>query len=386
MRTAPCTRPPAGFRERGLSLVELLIATAISLLLLTGLVTIFATSSQNQREMQRSAQQIENGRYAMDVLTQDLHHAGYYGRYVPPAAGTTLPDPCITGDATALANALPFAVQAYIASSQTTKPDFSATSCATYFTSTNLRAGSDILVVRRAETSPLAVGSTATDAEVYIQASPSSVDLHFGTATVLTTSNRADGAAATVKKKDGTTAEEIRKYRVHIYFVAPCSIPSSGTTCTGASGEDTTPTLKRLELSASGGVRSLTTVPLAEGIDALKIEFGIDNSPSATNASTGMIGDGAPDVYVPSQTSTGPTAADLGNAVSAKIFLIARNPEKTPGFTDTKVYPVATPITSASGVSLNGTGLTYTFGDSYRRHAYNSEIRLQNLSSRRENP
>ena len=59
---------------------------------------------------------------------QDFHHAGYYGRYVPPAAGTTLPDPCVTGTATTLANALPFPVQAYIASSQTTYPDFTGTS------------------------------------------------------------------------------------------------------------------------------------------------------------------------------------------------------------------------------------------------------------------
>ena len=374
-------------KQQGLSLVELLIAMGISLLLLSGLVTVFATSSQNQRELQKSAQQIENGRYAMDILTQDLHHAGYYGRYVPTTAGTSLPDPCITGDATALANALPFPVQAYIASGQTTYPDFSGTGCATYLPTANLKAGSDVVVIRRAETSPLAVGSTANDADVYVQANPAAIDLHFGTATVLTTTNRADGAAATVKKKDGTTAEEIRKYRVHIYFVAPCSIPSSGTTCTGASTEDTIPTLKRLELSATGGVRALTPVPLAEGIEALKVEFGIDNSPSGTNASTGLIGDGAPDVYVPSQTSTSPSVADFGNAVSAKIFLIARNTEKSAGFTDTKTYPVATPITSASGVNLNGTGLVYgPYNDNYKRHAYNSEVRLQNLSSRRENP
>lgn len=373
--------------QRGLSLVELMIAMAISLMLLAGLVTVFATSSQNQREMQKSAQQIESGRYAMDVLTQDLHHAGYYGRYVPTTAGTTLPDPCITGDAAALTTALPFPVQGYIATSQTTTPDLTGSSCATYLTSTNLKPGSDVLVVRRAETSPLAVGSASVSQEVYIQSNPSTVEIQIGNGSTMTSTSKADGSAATVKKKDGTTAEEIRKYRVHVYFVAPCSIPSSGTACTGASGEDTIPTLKRLELSASGGVRSLTPVPLAEGIEALKIEFGVDNSPNSTNASTQLIGDGAPDLYIPNQTTPSPAVADFANAVSAKVFVIARNTEKSAGFTDTKTYPVATPITSASGVTLNGTGLIYgPYNDNYKRHAYNSEIRMQNMSSRRENP
>lgn len=374
--------------QTGLSLVELMIAMTISLVLLSGLVTVFATSSQNQRELQKSAQQIENGRYAMDTLTQDLHHAGYYGRYVPTTAGTAVPDPCITGDAAALTTALPFAVQLYLASSQTTRPDLSSTTCgSSLLPSTNLKPGSDVLIVRRAETSPLAVGSASTSQEVYLQSNPASVEIQIGNASTLTTTSKADGAAATVFQKDGVTAEAIRKYHVHIYFVAPCSIPSSGTTCTGSSGEDTIPTLKRLELSASGGVRSLTPVPLAEGIEAMKIELGIDNSPSTTNTSTNFIGDGAPDLYIPNQTTSSLSASDLSNAVSAKVFLIARNTEKSVSFTDTKTYPVATPITSASGVALNGTGLSYgPYNDNYKRHAYNSEIRLQNLSARRENP
>ena len=77
----------AAMKQQGLSLVELLVAMGISLLLLSGLVTVFATSSQNQRELQKSAQQIENGRYAIQLLTEDAQHAGYWGTY--SAAPTT---------------------------------------------------------------------------------------------------------------------------------------------------------------------------------------------------------------------------------------------------------------------------------------------------------
>ncbi len=48
------------------------------------------------------------------------------------------------------------------------------------------------------------------------------------------------------------------------------------------------PTLKRLELTTSG----FSIVPIAEGVEYMKIEYGVDNSPSTTNASTGLIGDG----------------------------------------------------------------------------------------------
>src|SRR6266853_1707867 len=88
--------------SRGFSLIELMIAMTIGLLILAGLVTLFVNTSQSQQALQRSAQQIENGRYAMDVLIQDLHHAGYYGRYSAYSDGTTLPDPCITGNPTAI--------------------------------------------------------------------------------------------------------------------------------------------------------------------------------------------------------------------------------------------------------------------------------------------
>ena len=67
--------------QRGFSLVEMMIAMTIGLMITAGLVTIFANTSNSQQEMRRSAQQIENGRYAMDVLSQDFQVSGYFGSY-----------------------------------------------------------------------------------------------------------------------------------------------------------------------------------------------------------------------------------------------------------------------------------------------------------------
>jgi len=351
----------------------------IGLLLLAGLVTIFVDASQSQQALQRSAQQIENGRYATDVLIQDLHHAAYYGRYAAYPDGTTLPDPCMTGGATAILGALGYPIQGIVAPVSLT-----GTSCATYLPAANRYPGSDILVIRRAQTSALAVGATAMQNEVYLQSTPWAAEIQFGNGAAITSTSKADGSAADLFKKDGVTAAEIRKLHVHIYFVAPCSIPAGGgATCTGPNddGGQPIPTLKRLELGVLAGVLTFSVAPVAEGIEALKVEYGIDNGPNVTNGYTGRIGDGVPDVYLPNAGTAQPGAADYPSAVTSRVFIIARDPQSIVGYTDTKTYPVATD--TASG----GTGLVYgPYNDQYKRHAYSTEIRLTNMSARRENP
>ena len=54
--------------QSGFSLTELFIAIAIGLIVLASLTTFFVSTSSNRREIDRSSRQIENGRFAIDVL------------------------------------------------------------------------------------------------------------------------------------------------------------------------------------------------------------------------------------------------------------------------------------------------------------------------------
>ncbi len=381
-------------------MIELMIAMTLGLLILAGLTTVFVSSSESQRELQRSAQQIENGRYAMDTLAQDLHHAGFYGRYSAYDDPAAAPDPCITGNETVLTTSLRMPVQLYLAANQSSLPSLTGTTCAAYLPAANLVTGSDILVIRRAETTPLryptdgltptvASASVAVSGEVYMQTNPTEVQVQFGNGAAITASTKASGGASTLNQKN-LNAESIRKYHVHIYFVAPCSLPAGGgDICTGAADDSYSPvpTLKRLELTGAGGARTFTTVPLAEGVDALKIEFGIDNSPNTANGNTGRIGDGAPDLYLPNGSTSTFSLADLTNVVSAKIWIVARSPQTSPGYKDTKTYMVATDSAALGAGTVAGSGLTYgPYNDAYKRHLFFSEARIVNMSSRRENP
>ena len=357
-------------KQAGLSLVELLIALTIGLLLLAGLTLIFVNSSEANRELQKTAQQIENGRYAIDLLTQDLRLAGFYGHFHElPAAPAALPDPCEIASTTNLHDALALPVQGYRAGDLATVPDITATTCDDkgLLTDANLKAGSDILVVQRAHTTALVEGTgTAVTNEVYIQAIGTQAEIQLGNGATLGVGKKADGNNTVLKTHTGASAP-IRKYHVHVYFVAPCSI-GSGANGVCQAGDDSIPTLKRLQLVSEGNVTKMKLVPLVEGIEYFKIEYGIDNASvafgTAPDPSTGLVGDSTVDAFTA-------TPADWTQVIAAKVYILARNTEPTSGFTDTGTYTLGTVDVPATN-------------DPFRRHVYTAAVRLVNPSGRRE--
>jgi len=410
-------------KQTGFSLMELMIAIAIGLILLAALTMMFVRSTESYTDIQNSAQQIENGRYATDVISQDLRLAGYYGDFsnvgmwwpvtAAATAPTALPDPCDLSAAaltTSPYTQLIFPVQGYDAADASTRADIATpTVCDSVSASVpnpinnaNLVAGTDVLVIRRADTSTVA--SPASN-DIFIQSSVREIAVQFGNpagfavgaldaannVTVIGTS--AGGATAgsavvnpavilKVSNKVGASpgnyatrlAADVRKYHIHIYFIAPCSRPTGGgLSCTGASddGGAPVPTLKRLELTSVGGVTQMSLVPLVEGIENLQVEYGIDDAPATANANTGLLGDGVPDTY---KIASAATLADWSNVVTARIYLLARNVLPTTGYTDTKQY------------ELGPLGLTLTPGGNFKRHLYSTEVRLVNPSARREVP
>ncbi len=393
--TSPAFRMAITFRNGGFSLIELMLAMTIGLLILAGLTTVFVNSSQSYAELRKTSEQIENGRYAIEYLAQDIRHAGFYGEFSAlPDAPATLPDPCTAptpGVVSSTQNTdLAYPVQGYPAASFITSASV-PTNCATsaLIAAANLMAGSDILVVRRADSSALPVTATTSASAVanavYIQTAPNDAQIQLGTGGAIDfTMDPAGNALATnsaFRQRPDTTATtsgappvfprvaaKIRKYRTHVYFVAPCSVPSGGgSVCTGSADDNgrPIPTLKRLEMGASG---TFSIVPIAEGIQAVRLEYGIDDTPATKDAGTGLIGDGFPDSYVHA-----PSAAQFSNAVSARVYVLARNTSPTNGYTDNKTYTLGTATTAAAN-------------DRYKRHVYGSEVRIVNAAGRREIP
>ena len=72
----------------GVSLVELMIAVTLGLMVLATLASVFASTSASRNELERTSRQIENGRFAMELMGDDLRLAGFYGELAVNAVTT----------------------------------------------------------------------------------------------------------------------------------------------------------------------------------------------------------------------------------------------------------------------------------------------------------
>jgi type IV pilus assembly protein PilW len=67
----------SGWHQRGLSLVEILVALTISLFLIAGVIQLFIGSKQTYRFNDAQSRLQENGRFAIDRMAWDIRMAGY---------------------------------------------------------------------------------------------------------------------------------------------------------------------------------------------------------------------------------------------------------------------------------------------------------------------
>lgn len=318
MAPAPC------WRCTGLTLVELLVAMTLGLFIVAGVVTLVANTSGAHRELANNSRLMENGRYAIQVLRDDIRHAGFYGEFFELTPSGT-PDPCAgASDPADLKAGMALPIYGL-----TSPPD-----CVSDHV-----AGTDILVIRRAATVPTPLASLSMG-ELYLQARPGLYVLEkFG----------GNSDIFNLKQRNGADPAPIRRYFVHIYYVRNCS------DCSDAG--DRIPTLTRLELSqAAFG----TAQPIADGIENMQLRYGLDVNQ-----------DGAPNRLVVS-----PGASDWENVVAVEINLLARATEQSVGYVDDKFYTVGDESVDAKDLV---SGLR-----SFKRHVFTSVARAVNSSSRRE--
>jgi len=167
------------------------------------------------------------------------------------------------------------------------------------------------------------------------------------------------GGPSTLFLKNTTTPAPIRKLHVHVYFVAPCSV-GSGPAGVCAPGDDSIPTLKRLELVAAAGATTMRLSPLVEGIEYLRVEYGVDSQPAIVNVATGLTGDSTIDLHTA-------TPADWSQVIGAKVYVLARNTEPTTHHNDDKTYTLGATVVPATN-------------DRFKRHVYAGAVRAMNPS------
>lgn len=382
--------------QSGFSLIEMLVVVAISLLMMIAILQLFLDVTRTQDEMAKTNAQMENGRFAIQVIKDDVIHGGFWDGYIPQFDDLTSvynpfpnifpdyprpylldptkpPEPCTafslpwsSAYKTAL---LGIPVQVY---------DAVPPGCAAVVT--NKLANTDVLVVRHADT-------VAYPASCDIDPSPASCAGYDGNK-VYFQSSRCAGASPYAYVLDtggfnlqkmtclASALTEVRRYVTNIYYVRNYSVTAG----------DGIPALVRAEFGGTVAT-GWAVEPLIEGIEGLVVELGIDNvsDSGAAVVYTAAVnwadplnkisptnrGDGAPDgAYV---HCTACTVDQLVNTVAVKIHVLARSLEPTRGYTDDKIYQLGS-------VAINPAD------KSFKRHVYSTTVRLNNVSMRRETP
>ena len=418
---------PHGIRQAGFTLVELLVSIALGLLVMIALIAVYTNVTRTNTEMAKTNSLIENGRFAVDILGEDIAHAGFWGGYVPlfddfslrvaptdsPKTTSLALGPClayVSWDADYRDMLIGLPVEAYAGV---------PTGCDGIV---DRKADTDVLVVRHAENCaytfdgvnwvPETANCEAFNAnKVYFQSSFCEAETQAvaplryvlyndPTSDPLLFSLKRRGCTGTPPAPTVGTRAPIRKLISNIYYVR---------TWASAAG-DGIPTLVR----ASFGINGTTPVhgsptALIEGIENLAVELGIDSKSrcgtdvnyalALASGATGNLvnpgtctynaaavpsntmptirGDGVPELFKRCG-ATGCTANELRDVVSVKLFVLARARESSVGITGTKTYTLG----SNSPTTVTPTGTDNVF----KRHVFQTTVRLANPAGRRETP
>lgn len=351
---------PISFRQTGLGLVEIMVALAIGAFMLGGVLSLVVWVSQARTELDKTSEQIENGRYAIQLLSDELRLAGFYGNSQIVASSYAVPSPCSTTvselgfsyESATASTAYPVPVQGY------TSPPSEVTCLG------HALAGSEVLSVRHVDTASIAAASAATGVP-YVQLSQCQTDTQPMLFSV------AGASAFVLKDKDCSAKTELWPYALRTYYLSDCDI---------CSPSDGIPTLKVAELQKSASGLSIVAQSVAEGIEDIHFEYGMD-----------LDIDGTPDCYVPDPSAdTAPAAANCpsgwvpadatnwSNVVSVRINLLARSTASSAGWKDEREYDLGRKDSEGNS-DLEG-----PFNDSYRRQVYSAVVTLPNVSGVRE--
>jgi prepilin-type N-terminal cleavage/methylation domain-containing protein len=351
--------------QRGLTLVELMIAMAIGVLLLLGVSLLFTQNRQSYRQNEELARIQENARFAIEELSRDLSMAGFFAEIVnggavvvhaalPANAADCGPGAAWLYDFTGGLLDGAVRVDDQVAGGADAASQFGCIDAGAA-----VRPGTDVIGVRRTGGVPsfwasLPAGSVAPNCEltlpsgaacqrpvpargVFVRENSTSVVIYHGTAAL----DASDPQLSIIP-----VPYEDWEYSPRVYYVRDVVEPDG----------DTVPTLCRQRLNnAAAGNTAFAEECIVPGVEDLQIELGIDTN-----------GDGAANAYV-----SNPSADDTRRAVSVRLYLLMRAIDVDVGYTDERTYTL-------------GNAPAYSPNDRFHRRVYTTTVAMRNLANIRQ--
>jgi len=290
-----------------------MIALLLGAFLLIVIVTNFGQSSRSQFQDEQINIAQENGRFAIRELTRSLSLGGYWGG-IPDASGITL------------------------------DPSVAITNCSAWASDV---AANPVTLLNNATAGDVAGAFNCVDTADFIEGTDVIGILRVADAELaapIASGVNLAGNSATGVLFEGSTMPagvvapaQVWRYLPEIYYIIDQP---------NAAG-DSVPTLCRYALIESSS--NIERRCLADGIENMQIEYGIDNDSD----------------YVADYYEADPTAAEQANAVSAKIYFLARGTDTVNGYTNNKTYNLGSTAVAAAN-------------DGYLRRVFSTSIELKN--------
>ena len=369
--------------QRGLTLVELMIALTLGLVLLVGIGSLFVYTSRSNRQNDMLASMQDQARFALSTLSRDLSMAGYWGGmgrvedvqpdydatpFSDTTASSVLTSALDCGASSTDNWALRLKVKDGGTVARSNRIEFRNQNTTAAITAKwrcvgGYRSGTDALAIRRAAGQVALTQSTAASQVngipygFYLMSNGVAGALVRWPGTATTTSDNAAFTTVPVI----SPPRSFSRFLPRIYYVRDYARTAGDGTpalcrkelCTsGYSGSGETATC-----SGSGSALGFYTECLAEGIEDLQITWGIDTD-----------GDGVADKYLP--TTDDKTIAI--NAITAQIAVRVRSSTADTSYTDEKTYTIGdsgdyTPASDSD-----------TSAKRYYRRVYSTTVYLRN--------
>ncbi len=356
-------------KQQGLTIVEVLIAITLSVMLLTGVIKIFSSTSQSYRVLDGLSRIQENGRFGVEMIARDIQMGGFYG----------------CNDGSSFTN--------YLNSNATLDYQFThpvsgfnnvATTTPATLNNAGITpdAGTDVIVIRRTEGEPFRLASPTTNSNVVMEA------------TSVIANSCADSSAmingfcpgdimmiADCKKSIIFQSGSLTASGTGTAQIATITHPTAGTpgNSTASWGGDNITTQFTSDansvvyqmttivyfIQTVGGVPTLfkyqdgTSAALIDGVQDMQIQYGEDTT-----------GNGIADVYLDAFgiNATNANRTRWNRIVATRINLLIRS--------------INNNLTEqALNYTFNGNPVTTTTGDSFIRREFATTVTLRNHAS-----
>ena len=336
-------------RQNGFTLLELMISLVLALIMAGSILVAYSNTRISFIFSNNVSQLQESGRFSLNMMSEDIRLAGYWGINVWPS----LVNQSDVSSLNMSCGAAGWITDMSIPINVLNDPDDSdLPSC---INSANHVNGTDIIMVRHAGI-PLDSVNDIVHNEVYF---------HSGMFNSSVFKAAADDEIDTAADFSEPPVTIVYPFETHIYYVRPCSQPNTGSDTDNlcdADDDDGTPIPTLIRQTLSAGVMSPEGI--AQYVENMQIILGEDSDD-----------DGAVDVL-----GNASGVSEWDDVRSVDISLLVRAPIVSAGYLENIDGP-KDPLNSNKRGSYTFGGQTILKTDNYRRRLYSNTISLQNQPS-----